>query len=65
MASQGVIEVVIDENGAVETVVMKVPFSPAYDRQVVAAAQEWQYKPATLGGAPVKYRKTVQIAFKR
>ena len=65
MPSLGVIEVVIDQSGAVEAVVMKASFSPAYDRQIVAAAQEWLYKPATLSGVPVKYRKLVQIAIKR
>ena len=44
---------------------MKVPFFPLYDRLAVAAAADWQYKPATIGGVPVKYRKTIQIAFKR
>jgi tetratricopeptide (TPR) repeat protein len=62
---EGSLEIVIDETGAVETVLMKVPFSPLYDRLAVAAAVEWRYKPATVGGVPVKYRKVVQIAFKR
>ena len=62
---QGVLEIVIDETGAVEAAMMKVPFSPLYDRLAVAAAVEWRYKPATVGGVPVKYRKVVQIAFKR
>lgn len=65
MSGQGVIEVVINEVGEVETAVMKVSFSQAYDRQAIAAAQEWLYKPATLSGVPVKYRKSVQISIKR
>jgi hypothetical protein len=44
---------------------MNVPFFPLYDRVAVAAAADWQYKPATIGGVPVKYRKTLQIPFKR
>jgi hypothetical protein len=62
---EGSLEVVIDETGAVEAAQMKVPFSPLYDRLAVAAAVEWRYKPATIGGVPVKYRKIVQIAFTR
>lgn len=62
---QGAIEVVIDENGAVEAAVMKAPLDPAYNRQLLAAARTWLYKPATVNGIPVKYRKTIQITVKR
>lgn len=62
---EGSLEIVIDETGAVESVLMKAPFYPLYDRLAVAAAVEWQYKPATVSGVPVKYRKTVQIVFKQ
>ena len=33
-----------------------------YDRQVLAAAAGWRYKPALLDGRPVKYRKFIQVA---
>jgi hypothetical protein len=62
MPRQGAIEVVIGENGAVESAVMRTPLTPAYDRQAVAAAREWKYRAATLNGVPVKYRKIIQIA---
>jgi periplasmic protein TonB len=65
VSREGILELVIDETGAVEAALMKAPFSPAYDRLAIAAAVEWRYKPATLDGVPVKYRKVVQIAFKR
>jgi hypothetical protein len=58
----GIIEVVIDETGRVTTATMRGPMSVVYDRQVLAAASQWRYKPATLDGMPVKYRKFVQIA---
>ena len=61
----GTLEIVIGETGAVEAAVMRVPFSPLYDPLAVAAAVEWRYKPATVAGVPVKYRKVIQIAFKR
>ena len=64
-ARDGSLEIIINEVGGVESVLMKVPFFPLYDRLVVAAAADWQYKPATIAGVPVKYRKTIQIAFKR
>lgn len=62
---EGTLEIVIGETGAVEAAMMKVPFSPLYDPLAIAAAVEWRYKPATVAGVPVKYRKVVQIAFRR
>lgn len=59
--AQGVIEVVIDETGAVEQALIRVPLNAAYDRQAVIAARSWTYRPATLNGVPVKFRKAVQI----
>jgi TonB family protein len=63
--NSGAIEVVIDTTGAVESAVMRVPLQPAYDRQAIAAAKTWRFKPATLNGAPVKYRKVVQISVQK
>jgi TonB family protein len=63
--AQGVIEVVIDETGAVEQVAMRTSLNPAYDRQAVNAARSWLYRPATVNGVPVKYRKAVQINVQR
>ena len=61
MPMQGMIEVVIDEKGDVETAVIRTPIEPVYDAQAVAASRNWRYKPATKDGAPVKFRKLVQI----
>ena len=58
---QGIIEVVIDERGAVETATMRQSVDPVYDTLAVAAARTWQYQPATKDGVAVKYRKGVQI----
>jgi hypothetical protein len=35
--------------------------NPVYDRVILEAARQWRYKPATLDGVPVKYRRIVQI----
>lgn len=59
--AQGVIEVVIDETGAVEQALMRVPLNAAYDRQAVLAAKAWLYQPAMMNGKPVKFRKAVQV----
>jgi hypothetical protein len=58
----GVVEVVIDETGAVESAVIVSPVDPVYNRLVIAATKSWFYRPARRDGAPVKYRKRIQIA---
>ena len=65
VSRNGVLELVIDERGAVESAVMRVSMNPRYDRLVLEAARSWRYSPATHGGVPVKYRKSMQIAVKR
>jgi TonB family protein len=62
---RGLLEVVIDETGAVESAAMLTPIDPAYDRLAVQAARSWQFQPAALNGVPVKYRKTIYIDVKR
>jgi TonB family protein len=57
----GRIEVLIDENGMVETAVMTTSVSTLYDKSALAAARTWRYTPATVNGTPVKFRKVVQI----
>lgn len=61
----GVLEIVIDEAGRVTRATMRQAVSPIYDPMVVQASTGWRYKPATLDGAPVKYRKLIQIAIDR
>lgn len=63
-AMQGAIEVIIGESGNVELAMMRSPLNPTYDRQALAAARAWQYKPAMLNGVPVKYRKAVVVNVK-
>jgi len=60
----GVLEVLISEAGEVESAVMTQSVTTAYDRLALAAARTWRFKPATVKGVPVKYRKSVQIAVK-
>jgi len=59
---QGVVQFVVDENGAVQTPTMPVSIEMSYDAMVVAAAKKWQYQPATLDGKPVKYTKKLTIS---
>ena len=57
----GVLEVVIDETGSVESAAMVEPLDPAHNRIILEAAKAWAYRPARLDGTPVKFRKRIQI----
>jgi hypothetical protein len=59
---KGVIEVIVNESGTVEDVTMPVPIDPSFDAHIVTEARKWRYKPATMNGKPVKYRKLIQVA---
>lgn len=61
---QGMLEVLIDENGIVENAIMRVSVTTVYDQLALAAARTWRYRPATLNGTPVKFRKAVQVTIK-
>jgi len=58
---RGLLEVVVDEQGRVINLTMRLSIHPMYDPQLLAAAREWRYKPATVNGVPVKFRKVIQI----
>lgn len=58
----GVIEFVVDENGAVQTAKMQASIDATYDQMVTSAAKKWLYQPATLEGKPVKYIKRLTIS---
>ena len=61
----GVLEVVIDINGAVESATMLEGVEALYNRLLLTAAKNWMYQPARLDGAPVKYRKRIQVTLTR
>lgn len=58
---RGILELVIDEQGRVTAIDVKVRMHPMFDNQLIQAAKDWRYKPATLDGKPVRYRKLVQV----
>ena len=60
----GLLEVLISEIGEIESAVMTQSVTSAYDRMALIGAKMWRFKPATVNGVPVKYRKTVQINVK-
>ena len=60
--SQGIVDLVIDPQGRVISIVMRSSIHPTYDKMIVNAARDWKYKPATLKGTPVQFRKLLQIS---
>jgi TonB family protein len=61
MTKTGVLELVIDRSGNVESAMMRVPVNAQYDRMATTAAKNWQYQPATVDGSPVKFVKRIQV----
>ncbi len=62
---RGILEVIIDEQGRVISLTLRMSIHPVYDTMLVGAAREWKYKPATLNGAPVRFRKMIQVQVPR
>jgi TonB family protein len=58
---KGVLRLVIDKSGAVESASMATGTRPAYDQALVRAAREWKFQPAQKQGRPVKYLKIIEI----
>ena len=55
------INVVINERGAVDDVIVTQSVTAAYDALIVAAARTWRYKPAMKGGVPIRFVSPVVI----
>lgn len=55
-----VLEAHLDATGAIETVTVERAI-PSLTRQALEAIKQWRFKPATLGGKPVK--SVVPVAF--
>ena len=58
---RAILEILIDEQGRVTNLSMRMSIHPMYDPQLLAAARDWRYRPATVDGVPVKFRKLIQI----
>ena len=62
--AQGIVEIVIDETGLVESAIVTSSMNKRYDKLIVVASRNWRYKPATLDGEPIKFRKVISISVK-
>jgi TonB family protein len=58
---RGLLEIVINETGSVESAAMIESIEFAYDHSVITAAKAWAYRPARRDDSPVKFRKRIQI----
>jgi hypothetical protein len=58
---RGLLEIVIDENGAVTAGAMRQPAHPLYDDVLLSATRRWAYYPAMREGRPVQYRKLIVV----
>jgi TonB family protein len=58
---QGLVEVVINEKGRIDSAVIRKSVSPSYDADLVHATGEWRFQPATKEGVPVKYRRFYEV----
>ena len=59
--ARGLLEVVIDRDGKVESAAIRRAIHPMYDRILVHEARSWRYAAATRNGAPVRYRKVIEV----
>ena len=58
-----VLELTINERGDVQDAAVIESSEPLYDQLVLRAARQWKYRPATRDGVPVKFRRSVAVAF--
>ena len=59
--TRGLLEVVINRDGQVETAAVRRAIHPIYDRILQNEARTWRYTPATRNGTPVRYRKLIEV----
>jgi tetratricopeptide (TPR) repeat protein len=61
LANVGLLRVLISRTGRVSSATMIRSVHPRYDWELIASTRRWQYKPATIDGAPVESESTVEI----
>jgi Gram-negative bacterial TonB protein C-terminal/Tetratrico peptide repeat len=61
--STGTLEVIITKEGVIERATLTQPIAAFFDRQVLESTKNWRYRPATLNGQPVRFKKSIKISF--
>lgn len=64
LAHSGLLEIVIDQSGGIESASMAKSVLPGYDEALLQAARSWRYKPAEKDGKPVRYRQVLEIVLR-
>ena len=62
---RGLLEIVIDEQGRVISMALRSRVHPVYDSLLLTAVRDWKYRPATMQGKPVQFRKLIQFTVKK
>jgi hypothetical protein len=62
---RGFLELLIDEQGRVANATLRNSIHPVYDTLLMNATKEWRYKPATMNGVPVRFKKVIQVTLPR
>jgi protein TonB len=57
----GILELVVNQTGAVDHVRLISDANRYQDRMIVAAAKAWRFQPATKDGAPVRSRVRIRV----
>jgi hypothetical protein len=58
---RAILDITINEAGNVESVAVRESIVGWYDEALIKEAMGWSYKPASKDGAPVRYRKLMQV----
>jgi hypothetical protein len=58
---RGILDIVTDAHGDVESVRLVSSVSPQYDRALLAYARDWKFTPAKRHGEPVRYSWLLEI----
>ena len=59
----GTLDVIISADGVIERATLTQPITPFYDRQLLDATKNWRYRPASMDGRAVRFRKLIRISF--
>ncbi len=62
---RAVLDITINEAGNVESVSVRESIVGWYDEALIKEAMGWSYKPASKDGAPVRYRKLMQVVVEK
>lgn len=57
----GTLELLVNEQGTVDHVVLVSPANRYQERMLVAAAKAWLFDPATRQGQPVRFRARIRV----